>query len=207
MTVVSFVSYLCRGRFRSQGEIDASTFVKAIKGHWAIGMVSRLDTRDCSEAIEWFGEIGALILGMKRLRAPIVLVPVPDSTCTSASSHVPRTALLAQSLASHLMNAVVFDGLRWVRAVRSSHDGGTRNPTRLYDNLVLTETIPQGTSVIVDDVFTTGAHIRTAAAKVSTQASTPCAHAICLAKAVSHRQVECFEIVETELSVFCPSGQ
>jgi len=205
MRAISFVSYFCGKMSRSRVDLDVANFVNAVKGD-AGESLFHLDTKDGHEAAEWFGEIGALALTKKGLRLPIVLIPVPDSSCTWASDRMPRSALLACSLARHLTNAVVIDALRWRRKVKPSHEGGTRDPARLYANLTMLLTIPRGTSVVVDDVLTTGGHVRAAAARISTRSAHPCGHAICLARTVPNREDECFSIAEAEFPDFRPSG-
>jgi orotate phosphoribosyltransferase len=79
--------------------------------------------------------------------------------------------------------------------MRPTHQGGTRDARKLYDELVLIGDLPKGTVILVDDVFTTGGHILAAAARIST-AGGHCCYAICVARTVSRPQESRFSITQ-----------
>jgi hypothetical protein len=201
--VTWFVSYLCNRSLGSQTDRDATNFIRAIKGGDVTGSLNRLDTKNGAGALEWFGELGALALARKRLPPPIILIPVPSSRCTLANAQSPCTIQLADSVARHLGNSAVCDGLRWRRAMKSSHTGGVRDPQYLYDNLSLVVPMPKGTRVVVDDLLTTGGHILASAARVSSVTS-PCRIALCVGRSVSQPRGNRFSFVEEELRDFVP---
>ncbi len=204
MHVTWFVSYLCNRSLGNQADRDAMNFIRAIKGNDVTGSPNRLDTKDAMGASEWFGEVGALVLARKRLPPPIVLIPVPSSGCSLTHGENPCTVQLARSIVGHLGNSVVCDGLRWRRAMKSSHTGGTRDPQDLYDNLSLVGPMPKGTYVIVDDLLTTGGHVLASAAIVSSITS-QCRLALCVGRSVSQPRDNRFSFVEEELRDFVPT--
>lgn len=84
-----------------------------------------------------------------------------------------------------------------------SSQGGTRDPQELYDNLVVTEEIPNGGIVLIDDVRTTGAHLRAAAAKLA-QKGGRVSMAVCAARTVLNQDQNPFSIMEEALEDFEP---
>jgi hypothetical protein len=206
MHVTWFVSYLCNRSLGNQTDRDAMNFIRAIKGDDVTGSLRRLDTKDATGASEWFGEVGALVLARRRLPPPIVLIPVPSSGSTLAGGKNTCTVQLAQSIASHLGKSVVCDGLRWRRALKSSHTGGIRDPQYLYDNLSLIVPPPKGTCVVVDDLLTTGGHILASAARVSS-VTNQCRMALCVGRSVSQPRDNRFSFVEEELRDFVPTDR
>jgi hypothetical protein len=74
-------------------------------------------------------------LWVKQIPGPLVLIPLPNSSCALNTNIVPRTFFQAQALASKLNNTTVLDCLRWKVAKESaSAGGGTRHPQELYNN-------------------------------------------------------------------------
>jgi hypothetical protein len=206
MHVTWFVSYLCNRLVGNQRDRTATNFIRATKGDDVTGLLSSLDTKDATGVSEWFGELGALVLASKRLPPPIILIPVPNSSCSLANEENTCTVQLAYSIADHLGNSVVCDGLRWRQAMKSSHTGGIRDPQHLYDNLCLMipmSKMPKGTRVVIDDVLTTGGHILASAARVSTVTSR-CRLALCVGRSVSRPRDNRFSVVEEEFPDFVP---
>jgi hypothetical protein len=146
-----------------------------------------------------------LVLATKKLSGPILLVPVPDSDCPRECQKIPRTVHLARAISGHSKHAVVSDVLRWKKAGMPSHRGGTRDPQQLFDRLVVTDVLPRGKLVLVDDVFTTGNHIRAGAAKISDPVRR-CSYAVCLGRTVLEQQDKPFAIVEEDLRDFYPAS-
>jgi hypothetical protein len=170
MVLLSLIS--CCPHVRRKMDRRVQEVLDAIKGRRV-----QSNSRLAVDTVEWLANAVALILDMQRLPRPLVLIPVPDSHCTLPAD-TPRSMSLAEAVATHTSQSGVFDGLRWRRAMKPSHRGGTRDPEELSDNLVLLGSIPFGTPVIVDDVVTTGNHLRAAAAKIIS-ADMHCGLALC----------------------------
>jgi hypothetical protein len=212
LRVISFATYLTNVDVAWRGEdYDALKFVKAIKGkpinkyaHVPVGKVRRLlQERNADDTIGWFGEMAMAPTRDLRIPHPLILVPIPNSSCTTTNGKVPRTTRLAKALAVQL-GGEVWDRLRWKTIMTPSSQGGTRDPQELYDNLVVTkEPPPKGSLVLIDDVRTTGAHLRAAAARlVEKGARVPLA--VCAARTVLNQDQEPFSIVEEQLEDFKP---
>jgi hypothetical protein len=205
MNVISFVSY--RGHScQSKESRNAASFVRLIKPfrQTKLAYVKRLsrhcglDTRTEEGVLEWFGRLAAFVLEVKTCPPPIILVPVPNSYCSLGNSEAPRTRRLADAIASKIVGAIVCDSLRWKQTQQASHLGGSRDPQKLYRELSLTHVPPQGTVVLVDDVVTTGAHLRAAAAKLKSTGR-QCSYALCLARR-EFSSVDAFSIQQALIS-------
>jgi len=202
--IVSFVNYPTRPPWR-KGDLDAIKFVRTVKGRSLgecarprqLGKLCGLDTKNGGQALEWFARLAALVLS--KLRRPLVLVPIPSSDCRIESHMAPHTLRLAQAVATHMKNAVVSDVLRWKQPMRPTHEGGTRDARKLYDELVPIGDLPERTVILIDDVFTTGGHILAAAAKIST-AGGHCCDALCVARTVWRPQESRFSITQEMVS-------
>jgi predicted amidophosphoribosyltransferase len=212
LRVISFATYLTNVDVVWRGEdYDALKFVKAIKGkpinkyaYVPVGKAKRLlEERNADDAIAWFGEMAIAPTRNLRIPRPLIFVPIPNSSCTSTNGKVPRTTRLAKALLVQSGEGEVWDRLRWKAVMTPSSQGGTRDPQELYDNLVVAKEPPKGSLVLVDDVRTTGAHLRAAAARlVEKGARVPLA--VCAARTVLNQDQEPFSILEEQLEDFKP---
>jgi predicted amidophosphoribosyltransferase len=211
LRVISFATYLTNVDVVWRGEdYDALKFVKAIKGkpinkyaYVPVGKAKRLlQERNADDAIGWFGEMAMAPTRDLRIPHPLILVPIPNSSCTTTNGKVPRTTRLAKALAVQL-GEEVWDRLRWKTIMTPSSQGGTRDPQELYDNLVVTKEPPKGSLVLIDDVRTTGAHLLAAAARLAEKgARVPLA--VCAARTVWNQDEEPFSILDEQLEDFKP---
>ncbi len=212
LRVISFATYLTNVDVVWRGEdYDALKFVKAIKGkpinnyaYVPVGKAKRLlQERNADDAIGWFGEMAMAPTTAVRLPRPLILVPIPNSSCTTTNGKVPRTTRLAKALLVQLGEGEVWDRLRWKRIMTPSSQGGTRDRQELYDNLVVTKEPPKGSLVLIDDVRTTGAHLLAAAARLMEKgARVPLA--VCAARTVWDQDQEPFSMLEEQLEDFEP---
>ncbi len=173
--IVSFVNYPTRPPWR-KGDLDAIKFVRTVKGR-SLGECARprqlgkLCGLDTKNGGQALEWFARLAaLVLSKLRRPLVLVPIPSSDCRIESHMAPHT-----------------------------HEGGTRDARKLYDELVLIGDLPERTVILIDDVFTTGGHILAAAAKIST-AGGHCCDALCVARTVWRPQESRFSITQEMVS-------
>jgi hypothetical protein len=208
LSVISFATY--KRPPYNPTDYHALKFVKAIKAKAftgyadvpVLGRWKRLVPANADEAVEWFGELAAAQL-VKRISGPLTLVPLPNSSSTVKNHKVPRTALLAESIASKLLKATVWDGMRWVEEMIPTHQEGTRDPQELYENLRVTRVVPKGTLVLVDDVYTKGGHLRAAVARLAEKKAV-CKLAMCAGRTVLESPENPFEILTEEVEDFVP---
>jgi hypothetical protein len=211
LSVISFASYLTRAPWNDDDH-HALKFVKAVKGKnfggWAVvpvlGRNKELRASNADDAIDWFAELAAAEIVKLRIPGPVILVPLPNSASTVKNGNVPRTALLAERIAAKLKNTKVWDGLRWTRKMTPTHQGGTRDPQRLYDNLVLTSNTPKGTLILIDDVLTKGGHLQAAVARL-TDRKAECKLAVCAGRTVLESQEQPFLVLRQEIEEFKPT--
>ena len=177
LPVYCFCWYRTGDGKRNQSEFDATKFIKAVKGKtfrgWAdipvpgLG-VRRLRPENAADAIAWFGYF---VADRIRINGPVYLVPFPDSKCSLGGGRPPDTLPLARAASRRLgKDAPVLDVLRWTRPMPSCHDeGGSRDPDVLYPRLeVLSDWHGrEGSVVIIDDVLTSGGHLRAGARVLS----------------------------------------
>lgn len=210
LSVISFATYLTREPWNDDDH-HALKFVKAVKGKnfggWAVvpvlGRNKELRAANADDAIDWFAELAAAEIVKLRVPSPVNLVPLPNSSSTVKNENVPRTALLAEHIAAKLKNTKVWDGLRWAKEMTPTHQGGTRDPQTLYDNLVVTSNPPKGTLILVDDVFTKGGHLQAAVAKLG-QKKAECKLAVCAGRTVLESQEQPFLVHREEVEDFTP---
>ena len=88
------------------------------------------------------------------------------------------------------------------RLMVSARKGGSRDPQTLYDNLVSTCKLARNI-ILVDDVRTTGAHLKAVSAKVRSEGG-QCLGALCAGPTVLTQEKEPFSILEEELPDFIP---
>jgi|ERR1043166_1791106 hypothetical protein len=217
LNVTSFTPYvsLNAGLTLSQHEWNAFKLIQALKGK-AIkgfaniplsGMYFELRQENAHLAVEWFARMASQYILQKQVPAPLVFIPIPNSSCTADCSTAPRTVTLAQAVAEKLRPTSVVDCLRWQHAMGSaSTGGGPRRPQTLYDSLVLTDDVPkQGTFILIDDMKTTGGHLQACRAMIESQGVT-CDMAICGGRTVWDHNQQPFTMAEEEIDDWGPTG-
>lgn len=214
LTVVSFATYLSAiGTAWRNQDWDTYKFIKAIKGKPfkysahvpVVGTLRYLDMSNANQSLGWFAEMANAFLWEKQTPGPLVLVPLPNSSCALNTNTIPRTFFQAQALAQKLNNTTVLDCLRWKVATESaSGGGGTRNPQELYDNLAVITPIPRDTRlIIIDDVRTSGGHLKAARAMLLAHDG-DCDLAICAGRTVQNQNEEPFSTLEEQLPDWWP---
>ena len=166
-----------------------------------------ISARNAHMAREWFGEMGSRILKEADLAAPIILIPVPNSACTLDSERS-RIATLAHAIRkrSDLVQDVA-DVLHWDEPMPSASEHmGPRDPSDLYPHLRLRSTLRHRhrTHVLVDDVLTTGGHIRACAAFLASRGIVA-KFAVCAARSDPNPQANPFRDRSDDLDDFEPA--
>jgi predicted amidophosphoribosyltransferase len=190
---------------------NANKFVKSFKGEPIKGYAKiqvgktwhRLSESNRDQAVDWFGEMAAEYIKRKHKTRPLAFAPLPSSKCIAGGKVVSPTYRIAEAIASRLQDVTIWDGLRWTEEMTPSHKGGVRDPDYFYKRLAITKKVPQAEIVIVDDVLTSGAHMRAVAAKIAKKAG-KCRLAICVGRTVSEQVRAPMDIIEEELEDFQP---
>ncbi len=225
LEVASLCGYLCNVSVHWRAkDFDSYKWIKALKGEqlnkYALvpvnGQERRLTSENLPDAIQWFGEMAVAYLKKKKIAGPFVIIPVPNSSSLVGSPR-PRTRKLAKAVADCLADgrSCVLDCLRWKENLGSaSSEGGPREAERLYKNLlVLREPVEAFREsaedeesfhvLLVDDVTTSGGHLRASAAKLK-KVGLEVDSAICCGKTVYDQKSNAFDICEEELEEYEP---
>lgn len=121
-----------------------------------------LNAANAAAAFAWFGEMSVAWLDERLVSDPVIM-PIPGSQCTLNTSES-RTRRLADAL-QRRAGGDVLDVLRFNRASESTRNGGSRDPEDIYPMYRLLDGVPSGRPIVlVDDVLTSGGHIRAAVA-------------------------------------------
>lgn len=173
------LSVLCRAQYLTSpvssmrsADYDATHLVKAtkgldlnpksystvqIEGRWV-----RITSVNKDRAMDWFAEWAAQQINAAG-NGPFVLVPIPSSKSTPTSAAIFRTAAIADKIAALVPGAKVAPYLRFKAERPNSRDeGGSRSPCTLYGEMVLTQPLPTGRIILIDDVMTGGGHLKAA---------------------------------------------
>lgn len=167
LTIIYFSTYVTSTPYVNQDTFNASKFVKAIKGDPVRGYAEvpvpiggsrkTLTQANCGDVFAWFGEMAAHTLDGQRAS----IVPIPGCKAISVREvEEGSTFRLARALGART-GCPVEPRLWWKAPMESSRRGGSRNPHYLRNNLVLAGTAhPTLPVVVVDDVVTSGGHMR-----------------------------------------------
>jgi hypothetical protein len=172
LKVYSFLRYLTVGGNWHQSYYDTNKLVKCLKGASFNGYVdvvskgkrTRIEESNSEDAIE---HLGALIGTQLTLKPNVTyyLCSVPDSSCTVKANRVSKVDRLARAIQRNAPILKIWDGLRFKRKMPKSSETNERDPAVLYQSLELLADPPtDGTFILVDDVCTSGAHFKAAAA-------------------------------------------
>jgi hypothetical protein len=156
-----------------QDDYNVNKLVKALKGkefkghadiRGADGQSRRITHQNPQAALHLFSTWAATRLRDLQSRR-VVLVPVPSSLCTAFGQ--PTTPMRMATSIQALIGRPCRVGpwLRFKQVMTKSSEGGTRNTLTLRHALVASDDVVDCEVVLVDDVKTTGAHLK-ACAKV-----------------------------------------
>jgi hypothetical protein len=219
LLVVSQSGYCCDdpSTWRSE-DFDANKWIKALKGRTVNGYAHvpvrganvRLNSGNASKAADWFGMKAADYISKKTFKGPFNVVPVPNSGNIVTSNSKPRTRRLAAALCDHLGDgSTVVDCLRWKKALGSaSKEHGPRDAAILYKNLAFLDDENSVVDsdlwvILVDDVMTSGGHIRACAAKLASKDLTV-GITLCGGKTVHQPDKPAFYTFEDKLEIYEP---
>lgn len=195
--------------FKNQQTWSVFHFVKALKGDalnnsaeipMLTGSPLRYLNRDNQvEAFDIFAEMVAPTRPEKR--PTVVLVPIPGCKAICADDVRRGTTYRMAEAIGQRLGVKVEPCLWWSEPMLSSHrENGPRDPAILVPKLVL-GAVPTGSVVLVDDVLTSGGHLRAAHCMLR-RAGARVLFGVCAAKQRDAEEGDMFKRVEHELEEF-----
>lgn len=222
ITVVSFCTYPSRDLMGerhgfSDATWSAKKFIDAIKGkqingHGYVpvpigGIPRRLDNATRANAHAWFGEMVAA--AWRPAWNGAILVPIPGhEDCEADEVRNGRAGSLAAEISARVPDLMI-EPLVWFDTPQdSARAGGVRFADEVYPHLVAAapESLANNARplVLVDDVRTSGGHIRAAAARIFEQFEIDVACAVVVARTVGVQEAAPFSISDGELPEYHP---
>jgi hypothetical protein len=190
-------------------DFDATHLVKGVKGlalseaafsHVLIdGRTIRITNANKDRAIEWFAQWAAQKLE-ELPGSPKILVPIPGSATTIDSAPDFRTALIAEKIAARMRTARAFPWLRFNAARPNSRQGGSRDPEVLYRAMRLRRNIPEGEIILIDDVLTSGGHLKAASWKFA-DADREIRFAVCCGRTCEAQLENPFDVIPEDIDL------
>ena len=210
MKVIALGTYVADASWRENNESAWVTarLVSAVKRRKynssvsvRIGAEERLLQPDRpADADTMVAELLAPIVRPMRTSANFLCItPVPGSAQVSWDDRDAAPYRIAKALSAQLgFGYPLRDILRMREPVQKATDGGTRDPVELFRKMqVRNQQLPSCTCILVDDVMTSGGHLRAAAARLRA-ADASVAAAVCVA--ITESCVgDCFEQRAVEL--------
>jgi hypothetical protein len=210
LLVACFSSYLTvPGGWRDE-DYHANKFVRALKGEqfggYALvplnGIQMRLANENLDSALDWFAVMVRTYIIKEKIRPPLAFIPVPSSAQTRRTKTTGRTEKMAQAIRARMgAKASAVDCLRWKQNLGSARrTGGPRNVEVLYSNLTMNARILNENRrvVLVDDVMTSGGHLR-ACARIVREAGANVLLAVCGGRTTHTQDRGAFDIVKETL--------
>lgn len=187
-------------------DYDVNKFVKALKGETVKGHAtlkgadSALRVIDEAHKERAFGHFHAW--GAQRWRslgaAQASVVPLPSSSCTDFAAVTTPTRLAAGLVTLSGGTLLLARWLRFSRPMPKSHQGGGRSESVLRAAMELSPALRPSNVILVDDVKTTGAHLR-AAASLLREAGCTVNVAFCAATSVWSQVAKPWELAPEDL--------
>jgi hypothetical protein len=211
LRTICFCTYLTSIGGWRQVDYDAHKFIYAIKDRVVMGYGNArirgerhwFNNNNRQEVVGWFAQMVVDYLAAEQIDGQLSLVPVPGSKIDLAFMGQHRTAQLAEAIARALgKNAKVRDVLRWRKPMPSANkQGGTRDPARLLGELHLKGTVKGLRVVLVDDVMTTGGHLRACNARLRS-AGADVILAVCAGRTDRNQVTDPFAVRQEDLDDF-----
>ena len=191
-------------------DYDATHLVKAVKGldlhpnaYTPVeikGKNVKITEGNKDTAMQWFAEWAAPIIDVIDDNQK-VLIPIPAGDVVEDSPDDFRTTKIAREISSFCgSKTVVAPILRWNEPMTPSRKGGPRDARVLYSHLIQNGEIPQGTVVLIYDVFTFGGHFISAAWKLD-DSDRSVALAVCCGHTEHHQLDDPFSVPDELLDI------
>lgn len=165
------------------------------------GITGRIDAANSTVVPALFGRLVAKVL---RRPEETCLVPVPDSSRSTAANRFSKTSVLAEAVVQNVGGVTVWNGLRWSQVIPRASQTNNRDPDFYYQKLRMISPIPKGLRMIlVDDVSTSGAHFKAVRARLREQGFDP-NWAICFARTVHDQSLPALGALSEEMEEWTP---
>ncbi len=215
LIVCSMMQYLTVQVEQMRSDDHAALMVvKAVKGRPTGGMPRSMTFQGESfsfgpsnpeRAIDLWAAWTVNLLERAISKGPIVLVPVPNTAAVHGEVDDFATADRARRVAARGGERYSVATELWFnKAMTPSSQGGPRFPSLIYPHLLFQASVVEGTRVLVDDVFTTGGHLRACAARLRDN-NASAALAVCCGRTTHYQLENPFSVPVEKLPDFDPN--